>query len=82
VEGGEYEVKKWEVRKEKQECGAKAPHLRGEELGGHFEEEVEAEKEEDQVGGPGGEEWGELADAAHGFEEGGYGPVDDADADA
>src|SRR5215469_2853731 len=49
---------------------------------GHLEEEVEAEEEEDEVGGPGGEDWGELADAAHGFRESGNGPVRNADADA
>ena len=36
--------------------------------GGHFEEEVSAEEEEDAVGGPAGEERRELADGAHGFE--------------
>jgi hypothetical protein len=34
---------------------------------GHFEEEVEGQEEKDQVGGPGGEEWGELAYGPHGF---------------
>lgn len=50
-------------------------------LGRHFEEEVEGEEEEDEVGRPGGEEWRELADATHGFGEGGDGPVDDTDTD-
>jgi len=49
---------------------------------GHLEEEVEAQEEEDKVGGPGGEDWGELADAAHGFHESGNGPVRNADAHA
>jgi hypothetical protein len=35
--------------------------------GGHFEKEIEGQEEEDQVGGPGGKEWRELAYAAHGF---------------
>lgn len=55
---------------------------RATESGGHFEEEVEAEEEEGDVGGPGGEERRELADAAHGFEEAGGGPINDADGDA
>ena len=37
--------------------------------GGHFQEEVQAEEEEDNVGGPAGQEWRELADAAHGLQE-------------
>ena len=47
--------------------------------GGHFEEEVDAEEKEDQVGRPGSEHGRELADAAHGFEESGDGPVANAD---
>ena len=49
---------------------------------GHFEEEVESQEEEDEVGGPSSEERGELADAAHGFGESSEGPVGDADTDA
>ena len=54
----------------------------GRELRGHFEKEVHGQEEEDEVGGPGGQEGGELADATHRFGEGGEGPVGDADADA
>ena len=50
--------------------------------GGHLEEEVQAEEEEDEIGGPGGEERRKLADAAHGFHEGGNRPVGDADSDS
>src|SRR6516164_4027076 len=49
--------------------------------GGHFEEEVQCQEEKDEVGGPGGEKRGKLADAAHGFGKGGNGPVADADTD-
>ena len=51
-------------------------------LGGHFEEEVEAEKEEDDVGRPAGQERRELADTAHGAEKFGAQPVHDADRNA
>ena len=49
---------------------------------GHFEQEVEPEEEEDEAGSPGGEKWRQLADASHGFHEGGDGPIANADADA
>ena len=49
---------------------------------GHFEEEVQAEEKEDQVGRPGGEEGRKLADAAHGFRQRGDGPIGDADPNA
>lgn len=55
--------------------------LQSGELGGHLEEEIEGEEEEDEVGRPGGEERGKLADAAHSFGESGDGPVGDANAD-
>jgi hypothetical protein len=54
----------------------------GRESGWHFQEEVDAEEEEDEVGGPRGEHGRKLADAAHGFEERGDGPVADADGHA
>src|SRR5579862_3982831 len=49
--------------------------------GGHFEIEVEGEERKSKVGRPGGDGWGELADAAHGFHERGDGPIEDTDAD-
>jgi len=62
------------------DAGAKGC-ARSKRLGGHLKEEVLGEEKENEVGGPGGEKRGELADAAHGFGEGGQGPVGDADAD-
>src|SRR5271167_3039976 len=51
-------------------------------LRGHFKKEVETEEEEDEVGRPGSELRGELADAAHGFEESGNGPIEDGNTDS
>ena len=73
MEGGEdrsKEVKKQGSREAKTE------------LGGHFEEEVEAEEEEDKVRGPGGQDGRELAYAAHGFEQGGDSPIENTDGNA
>src|SRR5713226_448100 len=48
----------------------------------HFEKEVEAEEEEDDVGRPASEQWRQLADTAHGAEKLGSQPIDNPDGDA
>src|SRR5271167_5182274 len=47
----------------------------------HPQEEVHAEKSENGVGRPGGQERWELADRTHRFEERGGGPINESDAD-